>query len=139
MLRRVLQALKDNEKGALETYEDVYPTVFKDYLHALPEGSGVHVTGNLDSSPAMQLMAQPDVNSSVPTGDVVPAPALYIKAKATKESARKARKAQGTVIEGSQSPVLRPLVGNRAATAYDALKAAGFIRSAREFLETQPA
>lgn len=137
MLRRVLQALKDNEKGALETYEDVYPTVFKDYLHALPEGSGVHVIGNLDSSPTMQLMAQPDVNSSVSADDVVPAPALYIKAKATKESARQARNAQGTALEGSLSPVLRPLVGNRAATAYDALKGAGFIRPAREFLESQ--
>ncbi|MDT7688481.1 MAG: hypothetical protein QOE46_1240 [Acidobacteriota bacterium] len=138
MLRRVLKALKDNEKGALETYEDVYPTVFKDYLHALPEGSGVHVTGKLDSSPVMQLMAQPDaeVNTGTPVEEAIQ-PTLYVAAKATRESARQARKAQGTAIEGSLPPVLRPLVGKNNTTAYDALKGAGFIRPVREFIERQ--
>lgn len=136
MLRRVLQALKDGEKSALETYEDVYPTVFKDYLHALPEGSGVHVIGNLESSPVIKLMAQPDTATETPTDDAIQ-PALYVTAKATKESAQKARKEHGTAIEGSLSLVLQPLAGKHNTTVYDALKQAGFIRPTREFVERQ--
>lgn len=138
MLRRVLQALRDGEKGALETYEDVYPKLFKDYLRALPEGSGVHITGKLDSSPVINLLAQPDVEADTETpAEEAIQPALYVAAKATKESARQARKAQGAVVEGSLPLVLRPLVGKRNTTAYDALKGAGFIRPAREFIERQ--
>jgi hypothetical protein len=125
MLSEVLTALKSGEKRALGRFEDVYPTCFKDYLETLPdqERRPPEVTGKISSSP--EIKAQLEAAKTHKPGR----PSGKSEKVATKGKKRIPRRERG-VLPG----LVADLDKNDALAGYKALKKAGYVRPASEYI-----
>lgn len=147
MLRPALDALKTNDKRALARYEDIYPATLKEYLRN--ELEMPQVEGRSASVPDVQavLINMPGAKSGQPvSGAQTEAPAPSAEASRTvsdrtkQKRARAARTPQDRSNSAQQSELprlIRELKDDGEDAAYEALKAAGYIRSGCEFLSSQ--
>jgi AAA domain-containing protein len=131
MLREVLEALKYGDKRALYRFEDVYPAAFKDYLITLPDQSQaeIEVEGKFGSQPEVQAILEETSNASVETGDSNKPLESKTSITSTKRDKRKPRHERGLLPQ-----LTADLDKNNPKAFYTALKDAGYIKSASEYL-----
>jgi hypothetical protein len=146
--REVLYALKTGDKAALERFEDVYPKNFESYLNQLPEE--VEVVGSFQYSPAIQALLKkhyqnikglqpPTELASQLTQDAVLSEAdVQSKPSNTeaksREHTRKNKKAESASVKGELSNIVATLNSKNGVSAYEALRHAGYMRPASEYL-----
>ncbi|HEY2975970.1 MAG TPA: ATP-binding protein [Pyrinomonadaceae bacterium] len=138
MLREVLTAMKQNNKGSLARWDDVYPHALKEYLAPFEgKGSGqITITGKITSEPEIQATLQ---SSSSTSSGLAPqsgskanratepsvSPSAFTSTADTKDTDQKpASTTLPSIIESSGT----------SAAAYEALQQAGHIRSTSEFV-----
>jgi hypothetical protein len=121
--REVLQALKTKDKRVLERYEDLYSKLFKSYLYQQPEArqDESHSTNPNEQS---ESDVTEDKNNTSPRGK--------------KNPPRNERESPSRPSSSGELPeIVAALEIKDGMGAYDALKQAGHIRSASEYLTTQ--
>jgi hypothetical protein len=147
--REVLHALKTKDKRVLEQYEDLYARKFKDYLHQHPEG--VQIVGEMRAAPEIKaslgasaedkekgaMQSQPAQNASnILTGN------LNSNSPEGGGSGRSTPSRKRVKSTSAPKGVLPGIVAGLKATdnveVYEALKSAGYIRSADEYLDGAP-
>jgi hypothetical protein len=151
MLSEVLTALKSGDKRALARFDDLYPTCFKDYLTALPdqEQQVLEVTGKIKSSPEIkaqleaakaQALSLPSNESKKPDGEgeqstEESAPATgAAKPRSNVRSAAKGNKRVPRRERGVLPGLVADLDKNDRLAGYNALKEAGFVRPASDYI-----
>jgi hypothetical protein len=141
--REVLNALKYGDKRILERFEDVYPAILKEYLAELPEDS--QVLGKITSAPdvkaviASSSQATPEQHAdAIQSGrseegkEMVQSPADNISVQKIKARPKHGKKPSAP--KGQLPKMVASLESKDGLSAYEALKRAGYIRPAREFL-----
>jgi hypothetical protein len=151
MLNEPLTALKSGDMRALEQWDDIYPTAFKDYLTSLPGHAQqqLEVTGNLESSP--EIKAQLEAVKGTEANQ---------SSSGRKKSNKKTESTKGeTTVHARKGKTLNPTLSteNRRKNVprrergvlpglvadldkknplagYKALKDAGYVRSASDFV-----
>lgn len=125
MLRDVLFALKSGDKRALARFEDLYPTFLKSYLETLPapEQQVLEVAGKISSSP--EIKAQLEAAKT----DAPGRPSDKSKKAAAKGKKKVPRRERG-VLPG----LVADLDKSDRLAGYKALKEAGYIRQASEYI-----
>jgi hypothetical protein len=131
MLRDVLKALKYGDKRALYRFEDVYPVAFKDYLITLPEQSKaeIEVAGKFGSQPDVQATLEEASNVLIETES-----SSKPSESKTSTTSKKRDKRRPSHQRGLLPQLTADLDKSNSKSFYTALKDAGYIRSASEYL-----
>lgn len=146
MLRDVLVALRENNKGALARWDDVYPVFLKKYFEALPQSERAitKIDGVLAEEPAVKanLISSPEPNApSEPSETEIVEPLSRKASSPSRNGQRLHRGTRSAKSRKRKTPegVLPSIVANLATktgdAAYKALKQAGYIRSGAEFVD----
>jgi hypothetical protein len=141
--REVLNALKIGDKRILSRFEDVYPSALRKYLSESPES--VQVTGKIESAPDVKaaiesfLKTEPSTLTSPPEQkpdqhDTTQAVVSEMGTNNGRSSKKRARTSPFSA-KGELPKIVAALEEKDGLAAYEALKQAGYIRSANEYLE----
>jgi hypothetical protein len=145
--REVLNALKLGDKRILSKFEDVYPGILKHYLEELPESP--QLVGKIQSAPDIKEILTPasqtpsDLEAnSLPieqnTKVVEPVQSKVENKPAGKSKPRKRSSRKLPIPIGELPQVVASIKSKDDLAAYEALKQAGHIRPASEFLSDLP-
>jgi hypothetical protein len=140
--REVLNALKLGDKRILSRFEDVYPTALRKYLSELPES--VQVTGKIESAPDVKATIESffntkqDIPSSLPEQkldtEVKPLNSVGDESTNGGHYSKKQRGLSPSSTKGELPKIVAALEKKDGLSAYEALRQAGYIRSANEYL-----
>lgn len=141
--REVLDALKMGDKGILSRFEDVYPTALRKYLSELPEA--VQITGKIVSEPEVEAAIESFFNTDQVIPSSLPEQKLDQQERARASasevsvnnghSSKKQSRTSLSSAKGELPKIIAALDKKDGLSAYDALKQAGYIRSANEYLD----
>jgi hypothetical protein len=143
MPREVLQALKAKDIRVLERYEDLYCSLFKTYLHKQPVE--IRAVGRINSAPEVQTLLE-ESHETTEQHLGLDSELTVVSKKASLISTGTPDKDAKVSTAGDQTnrPTRRPkgelpsivasLEEKNGIAAYKALKDAGYIRSADEFV-----
>lgn len=144
--REVLNALKMGNKQILEKFEDVYPTALKNYLaeaQEVPEVIGrVSTAPDVKASIAQFFGKSPVLPTNTPnksethTKCAEALPDAEKKLKGCSETPR-TPSSKRREVKGELPRIVAALNSADGMAAYEALKQAGYIRSATEFISTE--
>jgi hypothetical protein len=153
LLTPVLEALKLDNKSALEQYEDLYPTIFKTYLQE--SSTDIDITGVVATRPEIaalendeptnktssaQSESQPNTNNNSENSEVSsnsPAASTEIKTKRRPRIRTIGGKRIKPEGKGELPKIVAGLQKKHGLAAYEALKQAGYIRPACEYLASR--
>jgi len=146
MLRDVLIALRENNKGALARWDDVYPVFLKKYFEALPQNdrAATKIDGMLEEEPAIKanLVGAQEPKASSEPPETQAAKSLRreelsatVNERTPHQRHRRAKSSKSKTSKGTLPSIIANLVTKTGDAAYDALKEAGYVRSGAEFVD----
>lgn len=141
--REVINALKLGDRRILEKFEDVYPAALKNYLAELPEDS--QVIGKIQSAPDINATViqffkpSPEqqantlqLEGSTPNDGVSQSNVVSVPETQNKSRPKPSKKI--STPKGELPKIVAAVESNDGLAAYEALKQAGYICPASEFL-----
>lgn len=142
--REVLNALKIGDKRILARFEDVYPTALKNYLSELPDD--VQMVGKLKSAPETKVAIESFKINNKQNVDTSPQNQNELEknlnlASVTAEHTVKTLPSKNhsravlSSAKGELPKIVAALEKKEGSAAYEALRQAGFIRSASEYID----
>ncbi|MDQ3816228.1 MAG: AAA family ATPase [Acidobacteriota bacterium] len=141
--REVLNALKMDNKGILEKFEDVYPVALKNYLAEVPEAP--EVIGSINAAPDVQASILQFFRPSTPISaghpdnpgtnpECAEGPPDTKKGKKAGPKTRQTGDKKQREVRGELPRIITESNSEDRMAAYESLKQAGYICPAREFL-----
>lgn len=145
MLRDVLVALRENNKGALAAWDDVYPAFLQKYFDSLPknEATVTKIEGTLAEEPGIKNKLQVLEEKNEPKRPleshtaVAPVEGVSLAPVQDRRSsgvARKVKRRTKKASKGVLPTIVASLKTRTGEAAYEALKQAGYIKSGAEFV-----